>query len=75
LVFDKKKLTSKQPWNEISTGIDRIFSENFEISEKVGFGEEKSPEIMLRCYEKVSEILPREAKQEEGTFFRYCNLV
>jgi len=43
LVFDKKKLTSKQPWNEICTNIDKIFEENFEISEKVGFGEEKSP--------------------------------
>jgi hypothetical protein len=31
-------LTSKQPWNEILTNIDKSFEENFEVLEKIGFG-------------------------------------
>ena len=29
LVFDKKKLNSKEPWNEIISNIEKTFSENF----------------------------------------------
>jgi hypothetical protein len=48
LIFDKKKLNSKEPWNEIISNIEKIFSDNFEILQKVGIGEEEPPEIIMR---------------------------
>ena len=53
LIFDKKKLTSKEPWNQIILYLDKIFSDNFEIHEKVGFGEDDPPEILLRGLENI----------------------
>ena len=32
LVFDKKKLTSKEPWTQICSTLDRVFEERFEIA-------------------------------------------
>ncbi len=49
LIFDKKKLTSKEPWKEIVSNIRKIFEENFDVAEKVGFGDpENPPEIVMR---------------------------
>lgn len=73
LIFDKKKLTSKEPWNEIIYSIDKIFSEHFEILEKVGFGEDDSPEIIMRGLDNLQEIIARQHKGEEVTVFRYLH--
>ena len=41
----------------------------------MGFGLEQSPELILRCYENVSEVLNKWNKQEEATFFKYLNMM
>ncbi len=73
LTFDRKKHTEKETWAAISRNIDKKFSQQFEIVENKS--DNADPVTTLRCYEKVKEVLPRESKTEEGTFFKYLNLV
>lgn len=29
----------------------------------------------MRCYERVAEVLAKWARQDEATFFKYCDMV
>lgn len=78
LVFDKKKLSSKEPWNEITQSIDKNFSEYFEMTEKVGFGQDDPPELQLRGLESIVEAVNKINSAEKDndkkiTVFKYIH--
>lgn len=77
LIFDKKKLTSKEPWKEIVSNIRKIFEENFDVAEKVGFGDpENPPEIVMRGLQNMGEAISKLSKTiEDMTVFKYLNVI
>jgi hypothetical protein len=65
-IFDRKKITSKAPWVKIYTNIEKVVEENFEVHEKFGYGEsEQPPEIALRCFAKVADIVAAKTTVKE----------